>query len=145
MEIPTLKNIITDSINGIGNTAANIISKLKADPTKVAEAESDIEQLKINASIEAEKIANQAEEIQSKELETINETIRQEGKSEHWIVWSWRPLIGFTFCGMIIYNYIIAPACKLEQVIIPGDVWSAMLVILGAASAGRSFEKTMGK
>lgn len=141
LNLPSVKDLVKSGIEGITDGAAKIIARLKADPTKVAEAEAEIEKLKIQGGIESGKISAQIEEIRAKELETVNQTIREEGKSEHWMVWSWRPSIGFTFCGIIVYNYIIAPALGLEKVDIPGEVWSAMLVILGAASAGRSFEK----
>lgn len=140
MELPTLKSLISGGITGIAQSAADIISKFKADPTKVVEIESEIEKLKITASLESERIVNQAEEIQAKELESVNSTIREEAKSEHWMVWSWRPIIGFTFCAILINNYVLLPYFKkygMEIIVVPGDVWSAVLVILGVASAGR--------
>lgn len=141
MELPGIKKLISGSIEGVANGAANIISKFKADPTKVAEAEAEIEKLKIQAAQESEKIQAQLEETYAKELESVNATMREESKSEHWLVWSWRPLIGITFCAILINNYILLPYFKnlgMVTIIIPGDVWSAILVILGVASAGRS-------
>jgi len=35
------------------------------------------------------------ERIESDNLRVINETMRGEAKSEHWIVYSWRPFIGY--------------------------------------------------
>lgn len=138
--IPGLKDIITSGIEGITNSAANIIGKFKADPTKVAELDSDLQKLKTDAVLEAERITNQAEEIQAKELETVNATMREESKSEHFLTFSWRPLIGYAFILVIINNYVIVPYLAkhgVQVIVIPDNVWSAILVILGAASAGR--------
>lgn len=141
MELPSIKNIVSGGFEGILKGASDILSKFKADPTKVIELESDLEKLKINTQIESEKLAVQIEEIRAKELETVNQTIREEGKSEHFLVWSWRPMIGFTFCAILVNNYILLPYFKnrgMEIIVIPPEVWSAILVILGVASAGRS-------
>lgn len=142
VELPTVKNIISGGIEGIGNTFAKIVEKFKADPTKVAELDTEMEKAKLEAALKAEEISNQLEEIRAKELESVNQTIREEAKSEHWLVWSWRPVIGFTFCAILVNNYILLPYFKhhgIEIIVIPGEVWNAILVILGVASAGRSF------
>ena len=136
-----IKDLIKGGIGGIADGIGSLISKFKADPTKVAENLAELEKLKITSELEADRIANQAEEIYAKELETVNQTMREEGKSEHWAVWLWRPMIGFTFCAVLVNNYILLPYFKnkgMEVITIPGDVWSAILVILGVASAGRS-------
>lgn len=68
MKLPSIKGLIKGGteglITGITDGAANIISKIKADPTKVIEYEKELEELKINASLEADKIANEAEKIE---------------------------------------------------------------------------------
>lgn len=136
-----IKSGVTGAIEGLGNTASNIITKFKADPTKALEYEKELETAKINASLEADRIANQAEETFAKELETVNQTMRIEANSEHWMVWSWRPSIGFTFCAILINNYILIPYLKkygAEYIEIPTEVWMAILAVLGVASAGRS-------
>lgn len=139
--MPGLKDLVSGGLDGILKGAEGIIARFKADPTKVIEVEAELEKLRINAEIEKAKIEVAFEAEMSKQLETVNATMREEGKSEHWMVWSWRPLIGFTFCAMLINNYILLPYFKnrgMEVIIIPPEVWSAILVILGVASAGRS-------
>jgi hypothetical protein len=139
--MPGFKDLISGGLKGIADAAGNIISKFKADPTKVVEVEAELEKLRIAAETESERIVMQLEEIYAKELETVNQTMREEGKSEHWAVWLWRPMIGFTFCAILINNYILLPYFKhygMEVITIPDNVWSAILVILGVASAGRS-------
>ena len=141
MELPSIKSLISGGISGIGDTFAKIVEKFKADPTKVAELDSELAQAKINAELKAQELINSLEEIYAKELETVNQTMREEAKSEHWMVWSWRPLIGYTFCAILINNYILVPYLKkygAEYIEIPSEVWMAILAILGVASAGRS-------
>lgn len=118
------------AVEGFGNAIANVISKVKADPTQVVTLEADIQQAALA--------------YQSSVIGAVNATMQAEAKSEHWAVWLWRPLIGFTCAGVIINNYILFPYLQyfgLVAVIIPPELWSVMLVVLGAAAAGRSFEK----
>lgn len=136
---PSVKSLVEGGIKGIGDTFANIVGKFKADPTKVAEIEQELEKARIEANLKAIEIANQAEEIQAKELESVNQTMREEDKSEHFLVFSWRPLIGYCFIAVVVNNYIILPYfTSIKSISIPDNVWSAILVILGVASAGRS-------
>lgn len=85
-------------------------------------------------------------EVEAQLLESVNATMREEAKAEHWIVYSWRPTVGFTFAGTIINNYVLLPyfsAFGLQPVAIPGEIWSAMLVVLGVAAGTRGWEKVM--
>jgi hypothetical protein len=75
IQLPNIQDLVKGGIAGIADAAGNIISKFKADPTKVAEAEADIEKLRINADLESQKIAIQAEEV-------ANETLRIELEGE---------------------------------------------------------------
>lgn len=143
-----LKNGVTGAIEGLGNTASNIIAKFKADPTKALEYEKELEEAKLNATIKAQELSNQIEETYAKELESVNVTMREEAKSEHWMQWSWRPTIGFVFGLILINNYILLPYLHkygMEVIVVPGDVWSAILVILGVASAGRAWSDGRAK
>ena len=78
------------------------------------------------------------------QMESVNATMREEAKSDHWLQWSWRPVVGYTFSLTIINNYIIAPYFAkygVLAVVIPGELWSAMLVVLGVAAGTRGLEK----
>lgn len=66
--MPNLQEIIKGGFEGIGNAAANIISKFKADPTKALEFEKEIEELRLNAGNEAARIAIEAEKVKQDEL-----------------------------------------------------------------------------
>jgi hypothetical protein len=143
-----IKNAAAGLSGGTFGGIAEIIGKFVADPTEKAKALKELEEAKLKHDEEMARISVQADEVAAKELETVNSTMREEAKSEHWMVWSWRPLVGYTFSAVLVNNYILLPYFKskgMEVIQIPGEVWSALLVILGAASAGRSFEKTLKK
>lgn len=121
------------AIKGLGDAVAEAVGAFKADPTKVVEFTNAI------------NIATL--EFQGKAIEAVNETMQEEAKSEHWMQWSWRPTVGFTFAGVLINNYILLPylvGFGIVPITVPGEVWTAMLVVLGAAAAGRSWEKGNG-
>jgi len=127
-------NLLSDAaqgaVKGFGEAIAGVISKFKADPTKVLELEAELQ--KAAYSYQATVIA------------ATNATMQAEAKSEHWIQYSWRPTVGFTFAGTIINNYILLPYFKLtglQPIEIPDALWGAMLVILGAAAYTRGQEK----
>lgn len=139
-----IKDILTggigQAIDSVTDGAANIISKLKADPTEVVKSQTELEKLKNDAKKSGEDYAVRMEEQFTKQQEIVNTQMAVESKSEHTMVWAWRPTIGFTFCLMIINNYVALPYLKkygLEPVELPDQVFMAILVILGAASAGR--------
>lgn len=118
------------AIKGIGAAIKDVASIFKENPEEAGKRIAELEQ----AFVKLENIS-QAQ---------INETMRAEAKSEHWAQWLWRPTIGFTFAGVLINNYILLPyfhAYGMVTLVIPGEVWTAMLVILGASAAGRSWEK----
>ena len=77
-------------------------------------------------------------------IKAVNETMETEAKSEHWLQWSWRPLVGITFSAVIINNYILIPyfaKAGLQAISIPSEMWNAMLVVLGVAAGTRGWEK----
>lgn len=83
-------------------------------------------------------------EVEAQLMESVNATMREEAKSEHWMQWSWRPMVGFTFSGVILNNYVLLPYLSpygLQTIAIPGEIWSAMLVVLGVAAGTRGWEK----
>lgn len=114
----------------------SVISRIWPDKTKVAE---------IQALITVEMMKGEYNnELAS--ISAVNQTMQAEAKSEHWAQWLWRPVIGFTFAGTILNNYVIVPyfaQMGVQSITIPSEVWNAMLVILGAAAATRGWQKTM--
>lgn len=82
-------------------------------------------------------------DIELASIQAVNATMQAEAKSEHWMQWAWRPTVGFTFCGVILNNFVLMPYLQnyLTPIVIPGEVWTAMLVVLGASAATRGWEK----
>jgi hypothetical protein len=90
----------------------------------------------------AAQLAKGEFDLEMASINAVNATMQAEAKSEHWMQWAWRPTIGFTFAAVIINNFILLPYISgLVPLLIPGEVWSAMLVILGASAATRGWEK----
>ena len=121
-----------------------IIGQFKLSPEKKAELEALFETQKFElAKIEAEYEAKLLDH-ESRIVETVNATMREEAKSEHWLQWAWRPIVGLTFSGVIINNFILLPYFVnkgLLPVSIPDGIWSTMLVVLGVAAGTRGWEK----
>lgn len=126
-------------IFGEKGLAGNVIDVLKStgvlkDPEAVLKAEQALRDYEVRM-----------EEIAAKTIESVNATMREEAKSEHWIQYSWRPLVGFTFIAVIINNYILVPyvstLVNIQPLDIPDGIWSAMLVVLGVAAGTRGLEK----
>ena len=69
--------------------------------------------------------------------------MQAEAKSEHWLQWSWRPLIGYSLVATVVNNFILMPYLQayLKPVAIPTEVWYAWLAILGVTAAGRSLQQ----
>lgn len=128
--LETLLKPVTDLIDTVIDKAvpdANERARLKKELTEQAmKGEFDILLSSINA---------------------VNATMQAEAKSEHWMQWSWRPTIGFTFAAVIINNFVLMPyfAKWVQPISIPAEVWTSMLVILGAAAATRGWEKVSKK
>lgn len=146
--MPGIKDIVSMFGGGVMGGINDLISKFKADPTKVIELQADLEKLKITTEVEIQKLDVQLAEVHAKELETVNATMRAEAESEHWAQWLWRPMVGFTFSAILANNYILLPYLKkfgMEMIEIPSEAWMACLTILGVASAGRSFGGLISK
>ena len=80
------------------------------------------------------------------ELETMASVIREEAKSEHFLVAAWRPITMLTFVFIIANNYILYPYLSLfwetaPILEIPADLWDLLKIGIGGYIAGRSGEK----
>ena len=77
-------------------------------------------------------------------METINQTMREEAKSEHFITYSWRPFLGYTLAAIMINNYILFGYLQqygVQKIELPTEIWQVFLVVLGAASALRGWKQ----
>ena len=116
--LPGIGTIITSGVKGIGEVFANIVEKFKADPTKVAELTADLETAKLNASLEAERIANDAEKIRAGELEATVKDMQSARDREIQIANSDKaPMI----------NKIIQPIMALVIVVSTFTIWALIL------------------
>lgn len=77
-----LKTGVTAAISSVADGASKIISNFKADPTKVAEAEAAIEQLKIEAVTKSEELANTLELARIEEDKNEDNNVSDRWKSD---------------------------------------------------------------
>jgi len=80
------------------------------------------------------------------ELETMASVIKEEAKSEHFLVAAWRPITMLVLVFIIANNYIIYPYLSLfidnaPMLDIPPDLWGVIKLGLSGYIAGRSGEK----
>jgi len=130
-------SLIVGPVADLLNNILKRTLKEKASETDILNIQKEVKL----ALIDAERDVGSED---AKTIESINATMRAEAQSEHWMQWSWRPTIGFSFAAILVNNYILLPYLSKVGVVpipVPDNVWTAMLVILGAAAAGRSFEK----
>jgi len=125
---------------------SKLVSNFKLSPEKKAELEALFETHRFEiAKLEAE-YESKLLDHEAKIVESVNATMREEAKSEHWLQWSWRPLVGITFCAVIVNNYILLPYLRskgLAPIEIPAGIWDSMLVVLGVAAGTRGWQKAM--
>lgn len=131
--------IVSDLLNStVGKVIGGVVNKYL--PASMTDKE------KADMQLEIEKLMLEENKNIQAQMETINQTMRAEAASEHWAQWLWRPCVGFTFCAMIINNYILIPYFAkygMIPIIIPEGIWSAILVVLGVSAGTRGVEKIM--
>ncbi len=117
------------AVKGLGEAVKDAVSAFKADPTKVLELEAAIAQATVA--------------YQQTVITAVNETMRAEAGSQHWMQWSWRPLFGYTACGVLVNNYILLPYLKPVGIVpieVPSEVWIMIMAVLGVAAWTRGQE-----
>lgn len=72
-------------------------------------------------------------EAGSKDIASVNKTMQEESKSEHWMTYTWRPFIGFTF-GFYILSLFMLPIYDKVPVTLTVDTVLTIGAILGVAS-----------
>ena len=111
--------IIGDLIsNTVGKVIGGVVNKYL--PASMSEKEKADMQLEINKLVLEEEKNIQAQ------LETVNSTMRTEAQSDKFIVYAWRPLVGFCFVALICNNFILMPylaSYGLQPIIIPDGIW----------------------
>lgn len=129
LPLPGGSAIGTALANYIGNKDASLDEVVKSITTseealqKAKEFEANHEETLLRMQVEAETVR----------IQTVNSTMQEEAKSDHWPTYSWRPFIGFAF-GLYILSYVILPLCGITPSILPPDLTMAIGAILGIAS-----------
>jgi hypothetical protein len=116
-------DIISGAVEGLGNAVARATAAFKADPTKVVEFDTTVQQAIL--------------QFQSSVIASVNQTMQAEAKSEHWLQWTWRPIFGFTGSAMLINNYILLPYLVqfgATLIAVPMEVWMMIMAVLGVAA-----------
>ena len=131
-----LSDIFKGGTEGIFSGISSIIKNFKADPLELAKLEVAVTEAKAN--LEARIV-----EAESRAQEAVNATMRAEAASEHWLQWSWRPLVGYSFVATIANNYILMPYFQkyLTPIAIPAEVFYAWLAILGVTAGFRGMKQ----
>lgn len=131
-----LSDIFRGGAEGIFSGISGIIKNFKADPLEIAKLEAAITTAR--ADLEARIV-----EAESRAQEAVNATMQAEAASEHWLQWSWRPLVGYSFVATIANNYILMPYFQkyLTPIAIPAEVFYAWLAILGVTAGFRGMKQ----
>ena len=131
--IPIISDLISNTVGKVVNGVVN-----KYLPTSMGEKEKAEMQLEIN------KLMIEEEKVLQSQMETINQTMREEAKSDKFIVYSWRPLVGYCFITLILNNFVLLPyfaSYGLQPIVIPDGIWTAMLIVLVISAGTRGYEK----
>ena len=118
------------AVKGFGEAIKDAVGAFKADPTKVIEFETKMEEI--------------ATTYQTSVISSVNATMQAEAKSEHWMQWSWRPFFGFTGAAILINNYVLLPyfaKLGIVPIVVPSEVWLMLMAVLGVAAWTRGQEK----
>lgn len=131
-----VSEIFKGGAEGVLSGFTGIIRAFKGDPTVKLQLEAALAtaQLDLEAKITASEAAV---------IEAVNKTMQAEAGSIHWLQWSWRPLVGYSFVAIIANNFILMPYFQkwLTPITIPSEVWYAWLAILGVTAGFRGLKQ----
>jgi len=131
-----VSEIFKGGAEGVLSGIKGIIGAFKGDPTV---------KLQLEAAIATAQITLEAQIAQAEAtiLTAVNATMQAEAKSDHFLQWSWRPLVGYSFVATVANNYLVLPYFQkfLQPIVIPAEVWYAWLAILGVTAGFRGLTK----
>lgn len=142
--------LLEGSGKGLLDGVSGIIAKFKADPTKVMEAENELEKLKLSHEENLKKLDNDLEAEFTKRIESENLAISDRWKadmgSDSWMAKNARPL---TLLSLLGFLFVIIIIDSLTSVKIQFDVKSSyidllqalLITVVAAYFGGRSIEK----
>ena len=142
---------------GVDNSPDAVSQALQNNP----EALTKLKQLELDHETELKHLAVTAAQnrlaADTSRIQVVNQTMQEEGKSEHWLQWSWRPIDGILFAPTLILLYVVLPMMHIATPDVPSTVWEAWGALLGitawhrgvkqrlAAGDGGSFGGALGK
>jgi len=140
-------------IGGLTNGAANIISKIKADPTKVLEYEKELEELKVNSSLKAEEMANSLEEAYLKDAQSARDAYIhiQESDKASWLSKNVNPVltlaitIGFFSLLGYMLKFEVPKSNERIMDIMLGSLGTAWITVVGFHFGSSQGSKETGK
>lgn len=138
-----LGGMIASAFGGDPNDPEDLMSKVQADP----QAAVKLREIELHHKARLEEIAVQRainlEAEDTKRIQAVNETMRAEAKSEHWMQWAWRPTCGFSLALGFVLLVVLIGWMSLSAISenrpelfshIPGIV-SAFTLLFGSMAA----------
>lgn len=130
-----LKGLFGTSVSTVGDTIQKVAAIWKVPPEVMLQNQT--ETLKITTDA-----ANKVLDAATAQIQAVNETMRVEANSPHWLQWAWRPLFGLTGALVIFANYVVRPfIAGLPPMEIPPNVWQVILAVVGVSALSRGGEK----
>jgi hypothetical protein len=129
-----------DPITAALDVGGKLIDRLL--PDKQANDAAKAELLKMQVQGELDQMTNDIAAMTQ-----VNQTMRAEAGSGHWLQWAWRPIVGMTLALVIVNNYVLLPYMQgfgLKVIDIPDKVWEVMLAVVGVSALTRGLEKSIG-
>jgi len=151
---------------GSGSIVSGLMDSVLKDNDIKTEALSDEDKAMIIskkpellADLKAKAYALEAEiaREQTKNMQTVGETMQAELKDGRWYQRAWRPWCGFLFPTAVLGVYVAWPIIRALLMVshptlalagdidVPASLWVAWCGILGVAVYGRNQEKMAGK
>lgn len=120
-----------------GVSIEEVEQKIAGDPQMLMQFKTAV--LEHEAKLAA--ITLEGKKVDAQVLETVNVTMREEGKSEHWPQWAWRPFNGFLYGITIFCTYFILPLNDLTIPSVPTEIWIGWGAVLGITTWHRGKQK----
>lgn len=118
------------------NSEIDLLDYLNTNPKEVLL----LKQLEADTKISLQKLGIVEIEQATKQIESVNQTIQSETKSEHWVSYSWRPFIGFSF-GLYLNSLWLLPIWNKVPTLMSVDMILTVGAILGVASWHRGVKQ----
>ena len=126
---------IAGKVLGVSGGSETFTALQNADPEQLAQIENAL--IIRLRELEIAELTTRLTEA-TKQIESVNQTMRSESVAVNWPTWTWRPFLGFVAGVMILGDYFILPLAGIPVPMIPVEVWTFLAAVLGIASFGHS-------